>query len=264
MEKRITFRTPKGKFLQVECYDSLPSTLELARQYAKLGYADGYVVFSEKQTKFDSLARPITDSDGEPGVFISCILRPSMFASQAGFIGVTSAVALQSALEEQTEKRIGIGWLSDIFCDGRKIGHSAIEGKLDEFSAYEYIIVSFYTTLSHSDFPPRLSDLVKKVFESESASIPLIVAKKILTKFFDLYPEKMKTPEKIMEVYNRKFILGGVKAKYLDQTKRKSCKILGVDTLDGRLIIETSSGDIKRISGIKNIIIPDKIRIKSK
>jgi hypothetical protein len=40
-------------------------------------------------------------------------------------------------------KEIGIGWISDIFCDGVKIGGATIEGKLESRTSYEYLILSF-------------------------------------------------------------------------------------------------------------------------
>ncbi|MBQ3015971.1 MAG: hypothetical protein IJD79_04245 [Clostridia bacterium] len=263
MAKNVIMRTKDGKILHLECHDSIPSTHSLARSYARIGYADGYVVFSENQTEYNSLGQKLTEGSSEHGVYLSCILRPSIFPSQAGFLGAMSAVAFVTALEEQTDKTLGIGWVSDIFCEGERIGTIATEGKLDSFMAYEYIIISFTVKLTDEYFPPRLSDMIKKVFESENTSIPLIIAKNILSKFFALYPKRIKTPEKFMENYKRKFILGGVKARYIEDGKKKRCKILGVESADGRLIVETKDGAIKHISGNRNIIIPDKIKLKS-
>ena len=257
-------RTSDGKILHLECYEQLPSTHDLARKYARLGFGDGYVIFSEKQTAYNSLGKALPEGESESGVYLSCILRPSIFPSQAGFLGPLSAVALYSALEEQTEKELGIGWVSDIFCEGRKIGMTAMEGKFDSVGTYEYIIISFFVQLCDDDFPPRLSDLIKKVFESENTSLSLIVAKKILAKFFELYPRRIKSPEKFMEVYKRTFILAGLNTKYIEGAKKKRCKIIGVNPSDGRLIVENSKGDIINISGAKNIIIPDRIKVKNK
>ena len=261
MPKSVIMRTSDGKILHLECYDTLPSTHELARKYARLGFNDGYVIFSENQTAYDSLGRPLAEGKSESGVFLSCILRPSIFPSQAGLLSAMSAVALYNALEEQTEKELGIGWVSDIFCDGKRIGTTVAEGKLDSFNTYEYIIISFYVRLTDENFPPRLSDLIKKVFESENTSLSLIVAKKILAKFFELYPRRIKTPERFMEIYKRKFALAGLRTKYADGAKKKKCKILGINA-DGRIIVENTKGELINVSGARNIVIPDKIRVK--
>ena len=262
MAKNVIMRTKDGKILHLECHDSLPSTHALARTYARAGYADGYVVFSEKQTEYNSVGQKITDGSAEHGVYLSCILRQSIFASQVGFLGALSTVAFITALEEQTDKHLGIGWVSDIFCEGERIGTIATEGKLDASTAYEYIIISFTVKITEEYFPPRLSDMIKRVFESENTSMPLIIAKNILSKFFAVYPKRLKAPEKLMDNYKRKFILAGVNTKYFEDGKKKRCKILGIDGADGRLIIETKDGTIKHISGNRNIIIPDKIKIK--
>ena len=262
MERTVIMRTPEGSILHLECHDSVESTHELARSYARSGYTGGYVVFSEHQTKYSASGDPLSDGTSEHGVYLSCILRPSIFPSQAGFIGAMSAVALISALDEHTTKKLGIGWISDVFCEGRKIGMTVIEGKLDSFNAYEYIIVTFAVKLSDADFPPRLTDLVKKVFESENASIPLIIAKNILSKFYAIFPKRIKSPEKFMDIYKRKFILSGVHTRYLDEGKWKRCKILGVDNADGRLIVEGVRGKITHISNYKNIVIPKRIKLK--
>ncbi len=264
MERTIIMRTQEGNILHLECHDTLEATNELARKYAKLGYGDGYVVFSENQTKISATGEALGEDETEHGVYLSCILRPSIFPSQAGFIGAISATALITALEEHTTKHLGIGWIGDIFCEGVKIGGTTTEGKLDNFSAYEFIIVNFAVKLTDTDFPPRLNDLVKKVFESDSSSISLIIAKNILSKFYKLYPKCIKSPERIMEVYKRKFILTGVRTRYFEDGKKKFCKIVGVDSNDGRLIVEARGGRRKQISAYKNIIIPDKIKLKNK
>lgn len=260
MARTVIMRTQEGKSLHLECHESLPSVVELARSYAQSGYPDGYVVFSESQTKYNSLGEPLAQGKSERGVYLSCILRTSIFRSQAGFLGVMSAVALSNALEEQTMKKIGIGWVSDIFCEDRKIGTSSVEGKLDSFNSYEYIIVSFTVKLSESDFPPRLPDLVKKVFESDNTSLSLIIAKNILYKFFSIYPKRIKTPEKVMDAYKRAFALAGTKTKYFENGKKRSCKILNVNSKNCTLMIETHNGAIKIIDKKRSIIIPNKIK----
>ena len=148
MPNSIIMRTGDGKILHLECHESLPSTQNLARFYAKLGYSDGYVVFSEKQTKYNFKGEKLPEGQCEKGVFLSCILRPSFFPSQAGALGAISAVALISALEEHTSKKLGIGWISDIFCEGKKIAATSTEGKLDSFMTYEYVIISFFVRIS--------------------------------------------------------------------------------------------------------------------
>lgn len=256
----LTMRASDGSVVKIECHDALPSTSALAKQYAKAAYPDRYVVFAEGSRKLDADGRP--KDDVEHGIFMSCILRPSIFPSQASLISALSAVAMTAGLEEHTTKKIGIGWVSKIYCDGKAIGSSTIEGKLDNFTSYEYIIVNFSISLSEENFPPRLNDLIRKVFESENISIPVIIAKNILNKFFTYY-SNLKNNSKFMDVYRQKFILRGHKIKYLNADgKRETCKVLGVNTEDCSLMVEDSEKKVIYISTPNKVIIPKKIAIK--
>ena len=259
--KSITIRESDGSIVQMEIFDALPSTAVLAREYAKRGYPDRYVIFAEKRIKQHTSHSH--ENEYENGVFMSCILRPSLFPSQASLLGALSATALASALEEHTTKQIGIGWVSDVYCNGVKIGNTAIEGKLDDFTTYEYVIVTFKVRLDPKSFPPRMTDMVRKVFESENTSVSMIIARNILSKFFKFYSH-MKTSSRFMDIYTKKFILRGRSAKYISDAGRKKCKILGVDSHSGALIIELKRGEVTHVVSPASVIMPRRIAVKKK
>ena len=249
----ISIRASDNSIVKLECYDRLPSVVDTAREYARAGYPDRYAIISEYEEKFPD-AR---------GVYMSLILRPSIFPSQAGLLSSLAAVALATALDEHTTKPVGIGWVSSIYCNGKQIGGVSIEGKLDNFTTYEYIIVNFGVRLSDEDFPPRVTDLIKKVFESDNNSVATIIAKTILSKFFSLYPS-MKNHTKFMNIYRQKFALAGTKVKYITAGKRSSCRILNVDPDDCGLIVELKDKSIKKITTPTSVIIPKTVKLPKK
>lgn len=257
----LTLRMPDGNVIQLERYDTLPSTAALAREYARSGYPDKFVIFAENQADIETHSEKEKRSEPQKGIFMSCILRPSFFPSQASFLGVLTSVAMIEALEEHTNRSLGLGWGCDLYCEGRIFASAQLEGKLDSFGSYEYLIVTFRILLDDENFPPRMVDIVRKVFESDGSSIPMIIAKNVLAKFFSLYPS-VKNPEKFFEKYRRKFILRGVRTKYFEDGKREHCRILGVDPESARLIIETKRGEIKMIGSRSKILLPEKIAIK--
>ena len=72
MQHRILdMRASDGSIVKFECHDVLPSTSQLAKEYAKLGYPDRYVVFSEGRIKSES--DHLHRRDVEKGLFMSCI-----------------------------------------------------------------------------------------------------------------------------------------------------------------------------------------------
>lgn len=254
----FTFRASDGNTVKLEHRESLPSTAALAREYANMRYPDRYAVFTEKQTAVSALGDSLSNGESEKGLFLSCILRPSIFPSQAGSIGPLSAVALALALEEHSSKKMGIGWVSDIYCDGIKIGGITVEGKLDSFTSYEYLIITFAVRLDEKNFPPRLTDMVRQVFEEDNISVPMIMAKTVLNKFFSIYRE-LKNPAKHLNLYAGKFALADKKIKYIENGKKKNAKVIGINKEELALIIETRDGRRLEITSPSTVIIPNKI-----
>ncbi len=244
----ISFRASDGNTVKLEYRSSLPSTSDLARSYANVGYPDRYAIFTEQ----------ITGENSAKGMFLSCILRPSIFPSQAGMVAPLAALAVATALEEHTDKEIGIGWVSDIYCDKLKIGSCSVEGKLNDYTSYEYMIVTFATSLDEKHFPPRLSDMIKQVFEADNSSVAMIIAKNVLNKFFTIYRE-IKSPEKHMDAYADKFALKGQKIKYLVDGKKRHGRIITLDKKNCTLLIEDKDGNAMRIISPSGIIIPKKL-----
>lgn len=251
-------RLSDNSLLKFEQHDSLESTADLAKSYANSAYPNKYVVFTQNQTGGSAYKGII--SEKQSGIFMSCILRPSFFPSQAGLLAPLAAVALLTALEEHTESKLGIGWLSDIYCNGKKIGGVNIEGKLDSFSSYEYLIVTFAVAIDEKDFPPRLNDMIRKVFESDNDSIHEIIAKTILHKFFSVY-SSLKNPAKYMDTYLRKFALTDKRIKYIKDGKKRTCRVVSVDKDICAMTVDIGKGELIKITSPSGVVIPSKISI---
>lgn len=248
-----------GRIVRLESHTRLSSTAELAKEYANQGYPDRYAVFTERRINDIKVGMRASDVRDEYGVFMSLILRPGMFPSQVGLLTPLTALALASALEGYTDKDLGIGWLSSIYCNGRKIGGTSVEGRLDRFSSYEYIIISFQARLDAKSFPPRLSDMIKGVFGKNNLSIPQIIATNLLNIFFTLFNDLKNAPKHI-DSYREKFALTGVRIKRTDGDRKKRCRILGVDD-ECRLLVEDNDRSVHSILNPKDVIIPSKIKV---
>ena len=243
-------RMSDGNVIKLEYHKHHSSPAELAREYAAKGYPDRYVVLAES-----------TDSEPRCGIYMSLLLRPSIFPSQAVFVGPAAASAAAMALQDHTTKSIGLGWISNLYCDGRYVGGVSVEGKLDNFTSYEYMILNFSLRLDAGSFPPRLTDMVRKVFESESASIPMIIAKNVLERFFSLY-SGIKSPQKIMTTYQSLFALRGERIKCTVDGAVKTCKVIGVDLATCALIAEERGGRLLNLTTPKSVSTPKKLKKK--
>ena len=250
----LSIRTSDNSIVKLECHDRVESCAAIAREYANEGYADRFAVISEYDYKYGGESR---------GIYMSLLLRPSFFPSQAGLLSSLATVAFIRALEEHTTKRLGIGWVSNIYCEGKQIGGVNIEGKLDNFTTYEYVIINFAAKLSGEDFPPRMTDLARKVFESDSNSITTLISKNILGKFFPLY-SNMRSSTKFMQAYHQRFILSGKKIKLIENGKKVSCKVLSIRQEDCALLVEAKDKSIRIITSPTSVIIPKSIRLSKK
>lgn len=255
----MTFRASDGNTVKLEYHRSLPSASDLAKEYARRGYPDRYVVFAEKQTGASAVDGSVSDNNPESGLYLSCILRPSIFPSQAGALGALSAVAFALALEEHTMQKIGIGWVSDIYCADKKIGYTSVEGKLDDYTSYEYLIVNFAVKLDPKRFTPRLTDMLRRVFEEENLSIHAIMAKTVLNRFFAIYRE-IKNPAKHLNSYASKSVLIDKKIKYIENGKKKTVKVVGINKTNLALTVETRDGRTIDVTSPSAIILPSRIK----
>lgn len=250
-----TLRMGDGNIIKLESHDSLESVRSLAREYAKAGYPDRYAVFAERQSDTSLTGSKLRSGQTERGVFLSCILRPSFFPSQAVFLGHLTAVSMAGALKQRCEKPIGIGWISEIFCNGKRIGKSTIETRLDAIGAYEYLIVNIGLKIREEDFPMRLSDMMHRVFADGSDSMPVILAQEILNRFFTLYSQ-LRTPAKFMDLYRQQFLLRGSKIRLNEGDKKISCKVLGVDPESGGLKVGMPDGTVRFLTKTNSVETP--------
>ncbi len=257
-----TYRTSDGSAVKIEYYKELPSTVELAREYAVSGKPDRYVVFTEKQASSPIIGTKLSSDEFESGVFMSIILRPSFFPSQAGLLGPLATTALLGAFEEHTTETAGIGWVSSIIYEGKKIGGVSIEGKLNDYSSYEYLIVSFALLLDKRFFSPRLTDIIRKVFDDENPSVSMLVARTVLNKFFKVYAD-IKNPAKHMDYYKQKFAFYGKRIRYFSNGKKHIGKIVDVDKSSCVLKIADYKGNTFTLSSPSGIVISPKSGIFS-
>ena len=140
--------------------------------------------------------------------------------------------------------------------------------KIDhQFGHLDVLIVDYLKSTGDADAYAtyaelgKLTDMIKKVFESENTSISMIIARNVLSKFFRYYPT-IKSSAKFMDIYKNKFILRGKRIKYESGQRRESCKVLGVDAASGALIVEVAGGGVRHITSPTTVTIPKKIKLK--
>ena len=254
-----TFKVGHGTTLKIEYRDFAPSTAVLAKEYAMHGYPERYAIFTEHQSDTTITGTKLREGALEEGIFISLVLRPTLFPAQVSALGYLSVVAMTQALETYTSKKLGISWVSDIYCDGMKIGGTQVEGKLKDANSYDYVIVSFAVKTNEIIFPPRLKDSVRKVFEKEKLSVGMMMARSILDRFFQLYSD-IKDVEKQKKCYVDKFILKDAKIKYIEDGKKHTVRVTGIDEEDLSLLVKRPFTEEFNVFTPSRVIIPGRLK----
>ena len=254
-----TIKVGNGTTVKIEYRDYAPSTTALAKEYAIHGYPERYAVFTEHQSDTSITGTKLKQGTLDEGIFISLVLRPALFPAQVSALSYLSVVALIQTLETYTTKKLGISWVSDVMCDGVKIGGTQVEGKLKDANSYDYVIVSFAVKTNENLFPPRLKDSVRKVFQKEKLSVGMMMARSILDRFFQLY-SNINDFEKYKKYYVDKFVLKDAKIKYIEDSKKRRVTVVGIDKENLSLVVKKTFGTEFNIFTPSRVIIPGRLK----
>lgn len=114
----------------IECHETVKSTMDIAFQLGMDGAADGTVVCAEGQTNGKGrLGRSWASPKGK-GIYMSVLLRPEMSPADVAQITLLSAVAVCESIRKLSGLPAQIKWPNDILIEDKKIA-----GILTELSA---------------------------------------------------------------------------------------------------------------------------------
>ena len=143
----------------INCFQELPSTQDLALQLAKEGAEEGTLVVSEAQNSGRG-RRGNSWFSPKGGLWFSFVLRPA-----AGIEGSVAAFNLGIGLSviRAVKKIAGIGalikWPNDILCGGKKLGGIIADaGTGKEGPAYVVAGIGINTNVPADAFPPQIRD----------------------------------------------------------------------------------------------------------
>ncbi len=122
MKNRILSQLPNDFPWNVTCYDTIPSTNDLAKTMAAQGAPHGTVLIAQAQTGGRGRMGRSFHSPSGQGIYLSVILRPKCSPSQLMHLTCSAAVAMCDAVEQVAGFRPGIKWTNDLVYESRKLG----------------------------------------------------------------------------------------------------------------------------------------------
>lgn len=132
------------------------STMDVARQQAAAGAAEGLVVVAEEQDAgVGRHGRSWFSPRG--GLLATLILRPAADAQRLEALPLAAGVAMGQAIERLVRVRVALKWPNDLVVQGKKVGGVLVEGRL-EGPRPEYLLlgVGVNGDARADAFPPDL------------------------------------------------------------------------------------------------------------
>lgn len=225
---------------------SLPSTNDLAKDFARQGYPEGSVLLAETQTAGRGRLGRAWESPLGTGIYLSLILRPPLPPTELPKLTLTAAVAVVEALKEVTGLEVGIKWPNDILLDGKKLGGilTEMETESDQMS---YVILGVGLNINTQVFPDYLQTLATSLASTGRTYSRLGIVRAFLRLMDALYGNflNQQFPE-ILDSWRRAAVTLGKPVTV--KLGAQEISGLAVDVApDGALLVEKPGGEIQRI-----------------
>lgn len=152
---------------KVHFFDNVPSTNDLAKEYARQGVPHGTAIIAACQTQGRGRLGKTWYSTPGKGLYCSIIVRPNLAIADYPKITLTAGLAVAVAVERITGASTQLKWPNDIFINGRKCGGILTESSsLNEPIDRCYAVVGIGLNLNSrkEDFPNDLQGIVTSLY----------------------------------------------------------------------------------------------------
>jgi len=166
-------------------YPSLTSTMEVAKQEAEKGAAEGTVIIADEQTAGKGRLKRVWLSP-KGSIALSIILRPSVV--YLPFLIMVSSLAVAHSIEAVTGLKSQLKWPNDVLVNGKKVAGILIENNVQgDIVNYAVIGIGVNVNLKLSDFPEILPTATSLSDELGREVSRLALIRRLLVEIEKLY-----------------------------------------------------------------------------
>jgi len=232
-------------------YRKVDSTNIIAYELAEKGMKEGAVILADEQVKGKGRHGRRWSSPSKGGIYMSCILRPSIAPNEISRITLLAAVAVAQAIRDVASLEVTIKWPNDIMVARKKLCGILTEMKAEQDSVDFVILgIGINVNLSKDELPKGATSVREEITSCGGKINPSRVelAKKVLEKLEEYY-NLMKTEgfEPIIDIWKDLSVMIGSRVKV--SVHGKTFEGLAHDiNPDGALIVRTESGVLEKIS----------------
>lgn len=230
-----------GREAVVHYYDSLPSTMDKARELARAGSPDQSVVIAQSQKKGRGrMQRKWFSKQG--GLYFTLILRPQIPAVSGFLVNFITSSVMAETIREETGLKAMVKWPNDILINDRKLS-----GMLSEMEAEEEMVtfVNIGIGLNVNNDPakdePTATSIAKELGHT-------IHRRTLLINFLDRLAAKLANGnlESAVQDWKQHTMTIGRQVKIVTTKGTTEGKALDVDE-SGALHLELKDGTVEKI-----------------
>jgi BirA family biotin operon repressor/biotin-[acetyl-CoA-carboxylase] ligase len=146
-------------------FPSVESTNTLLLEAAANGAPEGTVYLADEQTAGRGRGGHTWHSAPGDGLYLSVLAKPSLPLRKALWISLATGLAVQSAIQSLTGRRIDIRWPNDLLAHHKKLGGVLIETAVAPAIApaadpqLRYAVIGIGLNIHHDHFPPEIAPL---------------------------------------------------------------------------------------------------------
>ncbi len=231
---------------QVQYFESVASTMDVAAQYAQEGAPEGTLVVAEGQAKGRGRMRRAWESPRHKGIYCSLIVRPAIPAQQVPLLTLLTGVSACEAIAHTCSLAPRIKWPNDILLREKKTGGILTEMNAETDAARFVVIgIGLNVNTASAHLPPGATSLA---VESGHALSRLEVLQEFLRCFEANYLHLRKEGgAQILSRWREFSLTLGKRVRVTFHASLLEGTALDVDE-DGALLVRTDAGIVRRVT----------------
>jgi BirA family biotin operon repressor/biotin-[acetyl-CoA-carboxylase] ligase len=224
-------------------YPKLASTMDVAREKAQRGAAEGTVIIAEEQTAGKGRSKRVWLSP-RGSIALSVILYPSL--SYLPYLIMLASLAVVDSIESIAGLKAQLKWPNDVLIDGKKVCGILVESDLRASAvAYAIIGIGINVNLRLADFP-QISALATSLADELGQDVSRVeMIRHLLVEMERLYLT-LPDGEPVYRAWRDRLVTLGRKV----QVKSGKSVLEGTAesvARDGSLLLRHSNGSLTRI-----------------
>ena len=232
-------------------YRKVDSTNIVAYELAEKGMKEGTVILADEQVKGKGRHGRHWTSPSKGGIYMSCILRPSITPNEISRITLLAAIAVAQAIRDVTFLEVTIKWPNDIMIDHKKLCGILTEMKAEQDSV-DFVVLGIGINVNVPVKQlPKGATSIKEELRRRGEKINLSrveLTKRVLERLEEYY-NLMKSEgfEPIIDIWKDLSVMIGSRVKV--SIHGRTFEGLAHDiNPDGALVVRTESGVLEKVS----------------